>query len=92
MFLVPCYDICYDYRIKRCSVHYHQLFVGGLVCCSVHFHQLFVGGLVCCSVHYHQLFVGGLVCYLCYLYLYSSSRYSSVQYDLFICVTWRVSY
>jgi hypothetical protein len=41
---------------------------------------------------YHQLFVGELLCYLCYLYLYSSSKYSSVQYDLIICVTWRVSY
>ena len=38
-FLVPCCDVHYNFRIKRCSVHpYPQLFVGGLMfylCCFI---------------------------------------------------------
>ena len=40
--IAPCYDIGYDFRLKRCSVRlYPKLFVGGLmsyVCCLFYCH------------------------------------------------------
>ena len=58
-FLVPCYGVRYDFRIKTMfGRSYPQLFVGGFV------------SYLSYHMSYPQLFVGGFVSYLRYLCMF----------------------